>query len=158
MSRDVLVAMDRSDSSADALEYALEEYPAASVYVVHVTETNDPLGLFGVREPAEYMVADCDSEFDGAVVPDGNSFNRHQRQRAQRVLERACRLSDERGCDIEPIVHSGDTVEEILACAEEKDVDHIVIAEHRRTAFRPILRSGPECVVRRANRPVTVVG
>ena len=149
--------MDRSDASADALEYALEEYPEATVHVVHVTEANDPLGLFGVSEPAEYMVADCEFGFDDAVMPDPNTFNRHQRRRAERVLERACRLSEEHGCDIEPAVRSGATVEEILACAAERDVDHIVIAEHRQTAFRPIVRSVPEAVARRATRPVTVV-
>ena len=157
MSRDILVPMDRSDASASALEYALEEFRGASIHVLHVTERNDPFDLFGSREPAEYVVADCGVELDHVPMPDGNSFNRHQRERAQAVIERACRLSEARGRDIDPVVRSGGAVEEVLDCAATREVDHIVIAAHRRTGMRPLLRDVPESVARRASRPVTVV-
>ena len=157
MSKDVLVAMDRSEVAENALEYALEEYPDGTIHVIHVTETNDPLDLFGARDPAEYMVAECDFEFDDAVMPDGNTFNRHQRRRAEAVIERACSLSDEYGRDIEPVVRSGHTVEEVISCAEARDADHIVIAEHCRTGLRPIVFGVPESVARKASRPVTIV-
>lgn len=157
MNKDILVAMDRSEDAAEALRYTLEEYPKATVYVVHVTATNDPLGLFDSRDPAEYMVAECNSEFDDELMPDGNSFNRHQRRRAEAVIKRACRLADEYDREIEPVVRSGNTVRKVLACADARNVDHIVIGDHCKTEIRPIVRSIPEGVVRKANRPVTIV-
>jgi nucleotide-binding universal stress UspA family protein len=157
MNQDVLVPMDRGEKSASALEFALEAYPAATVHVLHVTERNDPLGLFGGREPADYVVADCDVALDDVPMPDGNSFNRHQRERAEAVVERACRLADAHDREVEPEVRSGCAVEEVLACAEARSVDHIVVSAHSRTEIRPILRDVPEAIARWASRPVTVV-
>ena len=157
MSKDVLVAMDRSEDAEDALKYTLEEYPEATIYVVHVTATNDPLGLFESHDPAGYMVAECDFEFDDGLMPDGNAFNRHQRRRAETVIKRACSLSDEYGREIEPVVRSGNTVENVVACADARSIDHIVIADHCKTEIRPIVRSIPEAVARKASRPVTIV-
>ena len=155
MCKDVLVPMDRSEDAEDALTYTFEEYPEATVYVVHVTATNDTFGLFDARDPAEYMVAECDSEFDDDLMPDGNAFNRHQRRRAEAVIKRACGLSDEYDRGIELIVRSGNTVENVLECAEARNVDHIVIGDHRQTEIRPIVRSVPGSVVRKARRTVT---
>lgn len=151
------MAMDRGAVSEDALEYALEEYPEATIHVVHVTEENDPLDLFGTHEPEEYMVAQCDAEIDDELMPDGNAFNRSQRKRAETVLDRACSLAAAHGREIEPIVRSGTTAAEVTACAQTADVDHIVLPERCRSAVRPIVRSVPESVARRASRPVTIV-
>lgn len=119
--------------------------------------TNDPFGLFDSRNPAEYMVAECHFESDDELMPDGNSFNRHQRQRAEAAIKRACRLSDEYSREIEPVVRSGNTVENVPACAETRSVDHIVIDDHCQTEIRPIVRSLAESVIRKASRPVTIV-
>lgn len=157
MHRDVLVVMDRGEASVDALEYALAEYPSATVHVVHVTEENDPLDLFGTHEPAEYMIPECDVELDDELIPDGNSFNRCQRERAEAVLDRACAIAAEHGREIEPVVRSGTTAAEVTDCAEALAVGHIVLPERCRSAVRPIVRSVPEAVARRASRPVTIV-
>ena len=157
MSKDVLVAMDRSEDAEEALTYTFEEYPEATVYAVHVTATNDTFGLFDTRDPAEYMVAECDFKSDNGLMPDGNSFNRHQRRRAEAVINRACRLADKYDREIEPVVQSGNTVEKLLASAEARSVDHIVIGDHCQTEIRPIVRSIPESIVRKASRPVTIV-
>lgn len=157
MSKGVLVPLDRSEDAVDALEYALAEYPVATVHVVHVTATNDPLGLFSRRDPAEYMVPACGFEFDEGLLPDGNVFNRRQRRRAEATIKRACRLADYYGREIEPVVRSGNTVEEVVACAEARDVDHIVVSDHCQTETRPIVRSIPELVARKASRPVTII-
>jgi nucleotide-binding universal stress UspA family protein len=157
MSRHVLVAMGATETSENALEYALQEYPDAAISVVHVTGTSDPFGLFGDRDPEEYMVPECEFDLDDEVMPDGNAFNRAQRRRAERAFERACELSDEYGREIEPVVRSGEPVEEIVDYAEEQDVDHVVIADHRPTELRPLLRSVSESVARNAGAPVTMV-
>lgn len=69
MSQDILVPVDRSKESEKALEFALDEYPESRIYAVHVTATNDPLGLFRRKDPAEYMVPECGRDHDAAMVP-----------------------------------------------------------------------------------------
>ena len=96
--------MDCSEDAEEALTYTFKEHPEASVYVVHVTATNDTFGLFESRDPAEYMVAECDFAFDDELMPDGNSFNRHQRRRAEAAINRACRLAEEYDREMEPVV------------------------------------------------------
>lgn len=157
MSKHVLVVMDRAEASDRALEYAFEEYPEATVSVVHVTETGDSFGFLRNRDPEEYMVVDCDSEFDDESLRDPNSFSRVQRKRAEQVIERACELSNRHGREIDPVVRSGDAVSEIVACANDRGVDVIVVAEHPRTALRSLLRAVPESVARNTSLPVTIV-
>lgn len=156
MSRTVLVAMDSLDRSEPALEYALETYPRATIVVVHVTETNDPLGVFDDPEPAAYVVPDCEVAADVGPRP-VRAFDRAQRRRAERVLARACEIAAARDREIDPVVRSGSAVGEILSCARQRDVDAVVVGAHRRTGLRPTLRSTAETVVRKADRPVTVV-
>jgi nucleotide-binding universal stress UspA family protein len=53
---------------------------------------------------------------------------------------------------------SGDPANEIVAYAEETDVDHIVVGSHGRSGLsRVLLGSTAEKVVRRSPVPVTVV-
>lgn len=157
MSRHVLVAMGLNEASEDALEYALREHPDATVSVIHVTATSDPLGLFGDRDPEEYMVPECGFELDERMMPDGNLFNRAQRRRAESVFHRACELSDEYGREIEPVVRSGEPVEEIVDYAEKHGVDHVLIADHQPTELRPLLCNVSESVARNASVPVTTL-
>ena len=56
MAQHVLVAMDRTDASDAALEYAFEEYPEAEISVLHVTDAAGPLARFGGRDPCEYVI------------------------------------------------------------------------------------------------------
>lgn len=158
MSRDILVPIDQSEESEKALEFAFEEYPESSIHVVHVTETNDPLDLFGRKDPAEYMVPECGIELDGEMLPGEDLFTRAQRQRAEQVLNRACELSNRYGREIEPLVRSGDVVDEIAACARVRDIDRILITEHSRTELRLFRRSVPEEIALTTDIPVTIIG
>jgi nucleotide-binding universal stress UspA family protein len=158
MSQDVLVPVDRGEESEKALEFAFEEYPEATVFVVHVTETSDPLGLFGRKDPAAYVVPECGTDLEGELLPDGDLFTRAQRRRAEQVLHSACSLSAAYDAKIEPLVRSGGVVEEIVACAEERDIDRILITEHCRTELRPFRRSVPEAIALDADVPVIIVG
>lgn len=76
----VLVAMGPTEASEDALEYAFREHPDAEISVIHVTATSDPLGLFGDRDPSEYLVPECDVELDAELIPDETPFHRAQRR------------------------------------------------------------------------------
>lgn len=158
MSGDVLVVMDRGDASLETLEYVIREYPEATIAVTHVTEASDPLGLFGMVDPAEYMVPECGCESGGELVPPEDLFNRAQRRRAERVFDRACSFADSYGREIDLVVRSGDAVEEILTCAAERGVDRIVLPARCRLELRPFRRSVPEAVALRSDAPVTILG
>lgn len=103
------------------------------------------------------MIPDCDFELDDELLPDPNSFSRAQRKRAESVFDRACKLSDNYGREIEPVVRSGEAVTEIVDYAESHAIDHIIIGYHEPTELIPIFRSVSESVTRNASMPVTVV-
>lgn len=107
MDRHVLVAMDRTKASEDALEYAFEEHSDATISVIHVTESSDPLGLFGDRDPSEYMFPEYDFELDDEMVPNESRFTRAQRKRAEHVFTQACALATTHNEEIELVVKSG---------------------------------------------------
>ncbi|MBV0923646.1 universal stress protein [Halomicroarcula limicola] len=156
--RHVLVPMGNTERSERALVFALEEYPEARISVIHVTESSDPLGLFGRREVEDYLIPDRDGGLEDELVPDGSSFNRAQRKRAEQVFTRACQIADGYGTDIELIVRSGDVVEEIRSYTDAEAVDRIVIADHQPTGVRPRIRGVSASIARHAAPPVTMIG
>ena len=155
MSRHVLVPMGPNDASETALEYALREFPGTAITVVHVTASSDPLGLFGSRDPEDYVVPDQVLDLEDKLIPDPNAFNRAQRKRAERAFARAREVAA--GTEIELVIRSGDPVDEIVTYVAEKGVDHVVIGKHRPTELRPVLRSVAEAVARTVDVPVTIV-
>ena len=157
MGRHVLVAMGRTDASDAALEYALEEYPAAKISVLHVTDAAGPFARFGGRDPCEYVIPELTAERSAELLPTPDRFTRAQCRRAEQVLDRARELAERHDREIEPAVRSGGAAREIADYAEEHAVDHIVIADHPPTAFRPVFRSVPESVSRNASTPVTTL-
>lgn len=157
MSRHVVVPMGQNEASENALRHALSEAPGAETTVLHVTEASDPFNIFGDREPEEYMITDCDFDLDDELIPDGNSFTRHQRKRAEQVFDRACSISDEYGQEINPVVRSGDALDEIVGYVDEHDVDEVIIGEHPQTSLRPIIREVSEAVAHSVSEPVTVI-
>lgn len=151
----VMVAMGPNEASEHALEHALERYPRATISVIHVTESNNPISFLKRRDPEDYMVPGCD--FDDEMVPGENRFSRAQRKRAEYVFEQACALSEEYGREIDLVVKSGKIVTELAAYAEEQNVDQIVLPDHISTELRPTLRSVSGPVARAADTPVTIV-
>lgn len=147
MSDHVLVAMGRSEDSAAGLRYALDEHADATVSVVHVIDSRAPLRIFENGE----------REAEGA--PDPDSFSRTQRRRVEAVFERASEIAARRDVDVdlETVVRSGEAVSEIVVCAETREVDRIIIADHQRTGLRPLLRTVPEAVACATDLPVTIV-
>lgn len=155
MDRQVVVPMGRSEAAEAALRYALREYRDAEIVVLHVTESSDPYDLTGDRDPAEYMIADCD--VDDVLVPDGSRISRSQRKRAERVFERACSIAAEYDREITPIVRSGGAIEEITEYVLANDVDHVIIGDHPQTKLRPIFKDVLTGLAQRVDRPVTIV-
>lgn len=149
--------MGPTDASEAGLEYALEEHSDATISVVHVTESGDSLGIFENHDPEAYIVDGGDVEGVDGRTSDPNSFSRAQRRRAEAVFERANEIAARRDVEVEAVVRSGEAVSEIVACAEGRDVDRVVIAEHPRTELRPLLRDVHEAVARATDIPVTIV-
>lgn len=92
------------------------------------------------------------------MLPREDTFTRAQRQRAERVLNRACTKANSYGRDIEPLVRAGDVVDEIVDCARKRDIDRIVISEHSRTELRLFRRCLPEEIALNCDIPVTIIG
>lgn len=131
--------MDDSEQAEEALKYAVEENPAATVTLVHA---------YGIpEEPGRGAVVYLDDEAIEAA-----------RQHAEAIFERGRELAAQAGHegDIETVAEQGDPEEIITSQAEEADA--IIMGSHGRDgATRVLLGSVAEKVVRRSPIPVTVV-
>lgn len=158
MSRHILVAMEMSASSEAALEFALDEYPDATITVLHVLESGDPLDLFAKPEPSEYIVPDSEYDLTDELLPNAGRFERGQRKKTEKVFDRACRIADEYGKEIELAVESGKTAREISEYAETHAVDQIVIGDHNyRGVSRALFGNIATSIGRRTSIPVTII-
>ena len=134
----VLVPLDESPQSFDALEYALVQFPSATVVVVTVI---DPIEVGYSAE---------------AIIPSGEWFDDAKAEARDR-FDRAEAMAAERGIDVETRLEVGRPSRVIVDLAE-RDADHVVMGSHGRSGVaRVLLGSVAETVVRRSPVPVTVV-
>jgi nucleotide-binding universal stress UspA family protein len=137
----ILIATDGSPPSTEALELglelALEE--SAQAIVVHVVPSIDstPVGSYGFAH--------------GAMI--------HELTREDRApLEAALELAEEKGVPVKIEMLRGTTVSQIVAYAEEQDVDLIVIGSRGHGAITTALLGSVSLgVLRHTQRPVLVV-
>lgn len=136
----ILVPIDGSERSEEALEYAFETFPDASITAFHAVEVGGgDLGTFSA------MTGD---------LPDDAS----ETQRSDAILEAAHERGREHGADVETERGRGRPDHLIVARAEEDDFDLIVIGSHGRDGMaRVLLGSVAEKVARRSPIPVLVV-
>lgn len=136
----ILVPVDGSNRSNEALEYAIETFPAASITAVHVLEAGR--GDIGTL-----------SGMTGDIPDDEPAL-----ERSEEILESARRLAAEHDTEIETERGRGRPDRLIVNRAEEDDYDMIVIGSHGRNGVaRVLLGSVAEKVVRRSSVPVLVV-
>lgn len=127
---EVLVPVDGSARSDDALEYAFDLFPDARVHIVHVTSF-----------PTE---------------PSVTAVERAQEQ-ADEIIEAAASIADGHEQPIKTEIIHGNPAKSIIQYAEENDIDHIVIGSKGRSGVqRLLLGSVAETVVRRSPTPVTI--
>jgi len=107
----VLVPLDGSPLSEDALAYAL------SVFGCQVTVLN-------VVTPLDAGMS------EGGVLELRDERTEPARRRADRLIERARSRAAAEGRTIESAVEAGDPAETILSYADRHDVDHIAIGGH----------------------------
>lgn len=144
----ILVPVDFSDCSVEALRYALElaELFDASIDVVYVWE------------PPYYVGPDMMLYVPGSA---GQSLIGHARAKAESELDETVRRVMGNGSTrrITQRLVSGQPYRKICEIAELEDFDLIVMGTHGRTGLsRLIVGSVAEKVIRFAPRPVLTIG
>ena len=138
----ILVPVDFSQSSFEALEYAIEfaERVAAKIIVFHAVHLGYAFTADG------YGMCDLSISIEAA------------RKAAEDQVQEFARRAKFRGVKFETAVKIAPPVSEICAFAEQRDVDLIITATHGRTGFKHLLLgSVAEQVVRHAHLSVLVV-
>jgi nucleotide-binding universal stress UspA family protein len=140
MAERVLVPVDESDHARHALELALEEFPGASLLLLHVIDPSE----------AGFSA--------GASVPSyAEDWYEKASDRADELLGDGEAYAASRGATVERAVEVGKPTRIIVEYAEREDVDHVVMGSHGRAGVtRVLLGSVAEAVVRRSPVPVTV--
>lgn len=141
MSKRVLVPIDGSTQSDDALDHALEEFSDDNITVLHVIDPADA----GYNAPVG--------------IPGGSEeWFENAQDDAQALFDEAQAVADEYGITLDTATDTGRPAGTIVEFAEEEGFDHIVMGSHGRSGVsRILLGSVAETVVRRASMPVTVV-
>lgn len=137
----ILVPVDGSEQSDDALEYALEEFQSDDITVINVI---DPI-------EAGYTAQ--------ATVPSySEEWYEQAEEEAKTLFEEAQDTADEYGVTLDTVTEVGRPSRTIVSYAEENDYDHIIMGSHGREGItRVLLGSVAESVVRRSSVPVTIV-
>lgn len=139
----VLVPYDESEGSDHALEHALEQYPEATVTLLHVVDLVDA----GYASPV-----------DGTVPGFWEEWFENEKAASERLLGEGRQRASEAGVDVRTDTVVGRPTRAINEYVEEHAVDHVVMGSHGRSGVtRVLLGSVAEGVVRRAPVPVTVV-
>lgn len=128
MSRRLLVAVDGSDPSIAAVEYALEVFPDGEL-------------------TALYVVDELESHYGGQPVDDDPEF-----------FETVRELAAAHGAEIETRTVTGTPAESIVAAAEDGADEVVIGTAGRSGVSRMLLGSVAETVARRSPVPVTIVG
>jgi len=147
MTDHVLVPVDGSPLSFDALRHALTEFPDASITVLHVIDLFDP--GYGVA-------SDSDTTYEPLVGSD--EWYAQVEERSETILEEASQLAADHDHEVETASEIGDPKRIIVEYAAEESVDLVVLGTHGRPdEERTLFGSVAEAVVRRAPVPVTLV-
>ena len=141
MVKRVLVAIDDSGPTTAVLEYALSRFSTADITVLHVLDIVDADDM---RQ--RVLATDCDAQRDAAE------------HTAETVLRTARTYAEASGTEITTATASGRPARQILAYAEENDIDRIVMGTHGRSGLaRLLLGSLSDLVSRQSSVPVTSV-
>lgn len=142
MPETVLVPVDGSPQAANALDYALSQFPETTVVALTAV---DPVAAGYAATPGPNASSHPDEWFKQA------------QERANGILDNAVSQAAEQGREIESVSVTDRPARAVVDYAKEKEIDHIVMGSHGRTGVtRVLLGSVAEKVVRRAPCPVTV--
>lgn len=141
MTDTVLVAMDDSPLSREALAFALDTFPDAEITAVHVAYPE-----------IDMLPADTSEVYDAAL----DDLDGVGDEAAQAVFESIREVAD--GRDLSVTFLLGETDRRLVEYAEEGGFDHVVLGTHGREGLsRLLLGSVAEAVVRQTDVPTTLV-
>jgi nucleotide-binding universal stress UspA family protein len=140
--RQILVPVDFSGCSFEALKYAIEfaEKVTAEIIILHALDVG------------------CTYSTDGYAIYGRPEIEEALRQEAESTMRDFIHAADFGSVHFRTAVRVGSPVDEICCLAKAEHVDLIVTATHGRTGFKHVLiGSIAEKLVRHADRPVLVV-
>lgn len=142
MAKRILVPVDSSDQATAACEFAAEEYPDATLVLLHVIN------------PAE-----AGYSAEASIPSFSEEWYEQQETTAEALFDDLEAVVTAAGVDsVERVIEVGQPTKAIVEYADEHDIDQIVMGSHGRSGVsRILLGSVAELVVRRASVPVTVV-
>lgn len=147
MTKQILVPMDGSHLSWRALRHALEEFPGASITVLHVVD------LF---EPGYGAYPDFETSYEPLMGSE--EWYERAEEVSEQLFEEAQELADEYDRGVSTTSEIGDPKRIIVDFADEEEIDHIVLGAHgRREEEQTVFGSIAEIVARRATVPVTLI-
>jgi nucleotide-binding universal stress UspA family protein len=136
-----LVALDDSPQAQNALEYALSVHEGDEFVLLHVIDYSE-----SITDPGRGGRGRLEGWYEKAT------------EDAEDLFADATAVADGYDVSVTTVVADGKPAQEILDCADDHDVDQIVMGSHGRTGVaRVLLGSVAEQVVRRSERPTTVV-
>ena len=139
MTRTILVPVDGSQHSREALRVAATEFVDAELIVFHAIE---PYDVASVSEPAVW---------DDRLLE-------KRRDDAEQLLEEYRDLASEYDVDVQTELAHGSPSHAIVEAAGEFDVDHIVMGSRGRTGVgRVVLGSVAETVAERSPVSVSII-
>lgn len=138
MPKRILIPIDGSPQSAQAIEFVLEEWPEAELTLLHVIDPTEA------------------ASGPGAGVPSGaEQWFENAKADAEELLAEATPADE---TVTSTMTEVGRPAQAIVEVADEAGFDHIVMGSHGRTGVsRILLGSVTEAVIRNATVPVTVV-
>lgn len=137
----VLVPIDGSAEGTAALRYAVETFPTAVFTAAYVVDT-----MTEYSESYKRSHRQTERQQKGA------------RNKTDQIFETVTELSNEYNVDCSPLALTGAVPDAIISCAEDIDVEHIVIGSRNRAHLtKAALGSVSEATVRRSSVPITVV-
>lgn len=137
----ILVPVDDADPATDALDFAVENYPDASITALHVVDPSKSSAAISIEGAATYT-----------------DVLESRKGQAEDLLAEMSERVAERGVSIETEYVVGEVDRSIVEYIDEHDIDHVVIGSHGRSgATRVLLGSVAESVTRRSQVPVTVI-
>ena len=150
MSTHILVPVDGSPLSEQALGVALEENPGAHLTALHVIDPTD-LGY-------SYYPFDSVAEFREEPLHGSEEWYDRAEEFAEELFEHVAERASEYEVDLATELVIGDPAQAIVQYAKDHDVDHVIVGSHGRGEDTTItLGSVTEAVAFRSPVRVTLV-
>jgi len=154
MFSNILVAVDGSEHSKKALNYALElaEKFDAKITLIHVYSSVVPPLMPSVDTLSAPTLTPPASTAIAAKITEA------AKQKGGQILDEAERVVKERGISVERVLRDGDAVREVVAVAQEGKFDLVVVGHRGLGRLRELfLGAVSEGVSHKASCPVLIV-